>query len=125
MTDQLTQDQQLAALGRYEYGWADSDVAGSSAQRGLNEAVVRGIDPGTMVGYANFPSTEYLETDFTDFLAFNVYLHRPADFRRYLVLSEGGWFSVVKHQPTLRSVARIPAGLLGPIILASAGLDLG
>src|SRR2546421_7525345 len=43
MTDQLTQDQQLAALGRYEYGWADSDVAGSSAQRGLDEAVVRGI----------------------------------------------------------------------------------
>src|SRR3989440_7079526 len=43
MTDQLTQDQQLAALGRYEYGWADSDVAGSSAQRGLSEAVVRDI----------------------------------------------------------------------------------
>src|SRR6266516_4769025 len=43
MTDQLTQDQQLAALGRYEYGWADSDVAGAAAQRGLNEAVVRDI----------------------------------------------------------------------------------
>jgi Fe-S cluster assembly protein SufB len=44
MTDQLTtQDQQLAALGRYEYGWADSDVAGAVAQRGLNEAVVRDI----------------------------------------------------------------------------------
>src|SRR5213080_84489 len=43
MTDQLTQDQQLAALGRYEYGWADPDTAGASAQRGLSEAVVRGI----------------------------------------------------------------------------------
>src|SRR5947209_8646032 len=43
MTDQLTQDQQLAALGRYEYGWADSDLAGAGAQRGLNEAVVRDI----------------------------------------------------------------------------------
>src|SRR5437667_11197318 len=44
MTDQLTtQDQQLAALGRYEYGWADSDTAGAAAQRGLNEAVVRDI----------------------------------------------------------------------------------
>ena len=31
MTDQLTQDQQLAALGRYEYGWADPDTAGASA----------------------------------------------------------------------------------------------
>jgi GT2 family glycosyltransferase len=46
--------------------------------------IVRGIDPESLVGYANFPSTEYLETDFTDFLAFNVYLHREADLRRYL-----------------------------------------
>ncbi|HZH84283.1 MAG TPA: glycoside hydrolase family 2 TIM barrel-domain containing protein, partial [Phototrophicaceae bacterium] len=41
-------------------------------------------DPGTLVSYANFPSTEYLETDFLDFVAFNVYLHREEDFRRYL-----------------------------------------
>jgi Fe-S cluster assembly protein SufB len=34
---------QLAGLGRYEYGWADSDVAGASARRGLNEEVVRDI----------------------------------------------------------------------------------
>ena len=47
-------------------------------------ALVRANDPGTLVGYANFPSTEYLETGFTDFLAFNVYLHRQDDFRRYL-----------------------------------------
>jgi glycosyltransferase involved in cell wall biosynthesis len=46
--------------------------------------LVRDIDPGSLVGYANFPSTEYLETDFTDFLAFNVYLHHEADLRRYL-----------------------------------------
>ena len=47
MTEQivqpLTQDEQLAALGRYEYGWADSDVAGAAARRGLNEDVVRDI----------------------------------------------------------------------------------
>jgi len=46
--------------------------------------VVKSRDPERLVGYANFPSTEYLETDFTDFLAFNVYLHREADFARYL-----------------------------------------
>ena len=46
--------------------------------------ITKGIDPESLVGYANFPSTEYLETDFTDFLAFNVYLHREADLRRYL-----------------------------------------
>ncbi len=47
------------------------------------------------------------------------------DFLRYPVLSEGGWFTVVKHMPTLRSVSRIPGALLGPVALASAGLDLG
>lgn len=49
----------------------------------------------------------------------------PEEFRRYLVLSEGGWFSVIKHQSTLRSVSRTPADLLGPVRLASAGLELG
>ncbi|HEU5320214.1 MAG TPA: glycosyltransferase, partial [Methylomirabilota bacterium] len=44
----------------------------------------RQVDPSALVAYANFPTTDYLETDFTDFLAFNVYLHREADFRRYL-----------------------------------------
>ncbi|MPZ28456.1 MAG: Fe-S cluster assembly protein SufB, partial [Micromonosporaceae bacterium] len=53
MTDQLapaavspavvSQEEHLAALGTYQYGWADSDVAGATAQRGLNEAVVRDI----------------------------------------------------------------------------------
>jgi Fe-S cluster assembly protein SufB len=33
----------LAGLGRYEYGWADSDVAGASAKRGLSADVVRDI----------------------------------------------------------------------------------
>ena len=33
----------LKDLGTYEYGWADSDAAGSVAQRGLSEDVVRGI----------------------------------------------------------------------------------
>jgi O-antigen biosynthesis protein len=41
--------------------------------------------PGALVSYANFPSTEYLDvTDLVDFVSFNVYLHREADFRRYL-----------------------------------------
>ena len=34
---------ELEGLGTYEYGWADSDAAGSSARRGLNEEVVRDI----------------------------------------------------------------------------------
>ncbi|MBV9059706.1 MAG: Fe-S cluster assembly protein SufB, partial [Pseudonocardiales bacterium] len=39
----LSQEETLSRLSRYEYGWADADVAGASAQRGLSEAVVRGI----------------------------------------------------------------------------------
>ena len=34
---------QLADLGRYEYGWHDTDAAGAIAKRGLNEDVVREI----------------------------------------------------------------------------------
>ncbi|WP_134773462.1 Fe-S cluster assembly protein SufB [Ornithinimicrobium flavum] len=33
----------LKDLGKYEYGWADSDLAGATARRGLSEEVVRGI----------------------------------------------------------------------------------
>ena len=36
-------DKQLEGLGTYKFGWADSDVAGASARRGLSEEVVRGI----------------------------------------------------------------------------------
>ncbi len=45
-----------------------------------------------------------------------------ADFRRYPVLSEGGWFLVIKHQRTLQSVSRKPWRLLGPVPLVSEGL---
>jgi Fe-S cluster assembly protein SufB len=33
----------LEGLERYKFGWADSEVAGASARRGLSEAVVRDI----------------------------------------------------------------------------------
>ena len=38
-----TANDQLEGLGTYKFGWADSDVAGASAQRGLSEEVVRDI----------------------------------------------------------------------------------
>jgi len=47
-------------------------------------AAVKEEVPGALVSYANFPSTEYLTIDFTDFLCFNVYLHREDAFRRYV-----------------------------------------
>jgi Fe-S cluster assembly protein SufB len=38
-----TSHPELDGLGRYKYGWADSDVAGATAKRGLSEEVVREI----------------------------------------------------------------------------------
>ncbi|HEX4256188.1 MAG TPA: Fe-S cluster assembly protein SufB, partial [Streptosporangiaceae bacterium] len=38
-----TTNDQLDGLGAYKFGWADSDVAGASARRGLSEDVVRDI----------------------------------------------------------------------------------
>jgi glycosyltransferase involved in cell wall biosynthesis len=42
------------------------------------------IDPEALFTYSNYPSTEYLDLRFLDFISFNVYLHREPDFRRYL-----------------------------------------
>ncbi|WP_019148167.1 Fe-S cluster assembly protein SufB [Timonella senegalensis] len=36
-------DEIIASIGSYEYGWHDEDAAGAAAQRGLSEAVVRNI----------------------------------------------------------------------------------
>ncbi len=38
-----TVDTQLEGIGTYKFGWADSDVAGSTAVRGINTEVVRNI----------------------------------------------------------------------------------
>src|SRR5207244_5840190 len=47
-------------------------------------AHVKEEHPEALVSYANFPSTEYLTIDFTDFVCFNVYLHNETAFRRYI-----------------------------------------
>ena len=98
--------------------------------------VAKSADPDVLVSYANFPSTEYLETDFTDFLAFNVYLHREEDFRRYLfhllnlagdrplVLTEIGMDSIregVNHQADALSRqlgASFEMGVAGTVIFS-------
>src|ERR1700712_3946358 len=51
----LTQDEQIDALGRYAFGWSDSDSAGASARRGVNPDVVADIsrlksEPAWMLG---------------------------------------------------------------------------
>jgi glycosyltransferase involved in cell wall biosynthesis len=47
-------------------------------------ACVKAEHPEALVSYANYPSTEYLTVDFTDFVCFNVYLHNQPAFRRYI-----------------------------------------
>ncbi len=43
ISDILEKNPELEGIGSYEYGWADSDVAGAAARRGLSEEVVRDI----------------------------------------------------------------------------------
>jgi Fe-S cluster assembly protein SufB len=40
---QLTQEETIASLGNYAFGWADSDAAGTNARRGLSADVVANI----------------------------------------------------------------------------------
>ncbi len=61
--------------------------------------------PEALVSYANYPSTEYLTVDFTDFVCFNVYLHDQPAFRRYIA--------------RLHNVA-----LDQPLVLTEFGVDL-
>jgi len=41
--------------------------------------------PDVCLGFANYPTTEYLQFDFLDFVGFNVYLDEPETFRNYMV----------------------------------------
>jgi Fe-S cluster assembly protein SufB len=43
MSDVLIDRPELSNLGQYEFGWSDSDAAGTNARRGINEEVVTDI----------------------------------------------------------------------------------
>jgi O-antigen biosynthesis protein len=51
--------------------------------RRLCEAA-REEDPGALVTYVNYPTTEYLELPFLDFVCFNVYLESPERYQAYV-----------------------------------------
>jgi GT2 family glycosyltransferase len=44
----------------------------------------RRADPGALLTYANYPTTEYLELPFLDLVSFNVYLEQPDVFEAYV-----------------------------------------
>lgn len=45
---------------------------------------VKQADPNGLVTYVNYPTTEYLDTSFTDFDCFNVYLETPEKLGSYI-----------------------------------------
>jgi glycosyltransferase involved in cell wall biosynthesis len=91
--------------------------------------VAKQQDPDGLISYANFPTTEYLELSFLDFVSFNVYLHRDSDYRGYimrlhslaevkpLVLSEFGADSI-------REGEEVQARILSNKLLAGAELGV-
>lgn len=110
--------------------------------------IAKNIDPDGLFTYANYPSAEYLDLSFLDLMCFNVYLHREADFRRYmthllglagdrpLVLSETGMDTIREgeaHQAELlqwQTRAAFEVGLSGFIVFAftdewhTGGMDI-
>jgi glycosyltransferase involved in cell wall biosynthesis len=93
-------------------------------------------DPAGLFTYSNYPTTEYLDLSFLDFVCFNVYLHREEDYRRYLthlmaatgerplMLSETGMDTIregEEHQAELlawQARAAFELGLSGFIVFA-------
>jgi glycosyltransferase involved in cell wall biosynthesis len=66
--------------------------------------MVRVEDPGALVTYVNFPTTEYLDLPFIDILSFNVYLESKDELGSYLA--------------RLQNIARER-----PLLMAEIGLD--
>ena len=97
---------------------------------------VKDEHPEALISYANFPSTEYLTIDLTDFVCFNVYLHDESAFRRYiarlhnlaveqpLVLTEFGVDSMRQGEEEQRRIlswqvrSAFEAGVAGTFVFA-------
>ena len=73
--------------------------------RGLYETG-KGVTPEALFGYANYPTTQYLDTSFFDFDCFNVFLEDEEAYGRYL------------------SLLQVAAGDR-PLVLTEMGLDSG
>ncbi|HVN64324.1 MAG TPA: hypothetical protein VMT58_06785 [Candidatus Binataceae bacterium] len=119
-----------------------SDIARWHGPRAISRFISELYDigkqaaPDAIFTYSNYPSAEYLDLSFLDFISFNVYLHNETDYRRYLthlmaiagdrpvVLSETGMDTIREgeaHQAELlawQSVAAFEIGLSGFIVFA-------
>ncbi len=79
-----------ALVGCYVANEVPSDVArwiGPKLVRESLEELIdfcRGVAPGVLVGYSNYPSSEYLEPANADFTGFNIYLEDRDAYSGYL-----------------------------------------
>jgi O-antigen biosynthesis protein len=82
---------------------------------GLYEAV-KDTDPGGLVTYVNYPTTEYLDLPFLDLLAFNVYLEKRDRLEAYLARLH----SLAGDRPLLMSEVGLDALRNGEDVQANA-----
>ncbi|MEY2409496.1 MAG: hypothetical protein QOF48_2166, partial [Verrucomicrobiota bacterium] len=62
--------------------WSGSREIGAFIEELID--IARGVDPGCLCTFANYPPTEFLRARNADFLCFNVYLHHRRPFENYL-----------------------------------------
>jgi hypothetical protein len=67
--------------------------------------LARENDPAGLVTYVNYPTTEYLQLPFLDFLSYNVYLEDPERFRSYLARLQ----SLADYKPLLMAEVGLTA----------------
>jgi GT2 family glycosyltransferase len=77
-------------------------------------AAVKSEDPTALVTYVNFPTTEYLDLPFVDFVAFNVYLEARDDFRAYLARLQ----SLAGERPLVMAELGLDSGRNGEVVQA-------
>jgi GT2 family glycosyltransferase len=77
-------------------------------------AAVKSEDPIALVTYVNFPTTEYLDLPFVDFVAFNVYLEARDDFRAYLARLQ----NLAGERPLVMAELGLDSGRNGEVVQA-------
>ena len=74
----------------------------------------KAADPGSLVTYVNYPTTEYLQLPFLDLLCFNVYLERANDFGSYLARLQ----NLTGNRPLLMGEIGLDSSSHGPDVQA-------
>ena len=95
IVDRIARDVEARAGHPALLAWVVGNEIPASVARWYGARRIRGFvsqlyeaakaaDPGALVTYVNYPSTEYLELEFLDFVCFNVFLESRGAFEAYL-----------------------------------------